>query len=332
MPVTRPEPESGRARSSPPGPFTPEVSPDKETGTGGPAARRPLADRRPLDADIAEEPVVARRVVTIDPAGEDGDRHPTGHHRHAVRAAVDAERPAGDDRPPTLGQRRGHLGTHVRERRRSPPGCPLSTPSAGTRSAGPRGHAPTAPTGGRRPARRAGRAIRDPRGRPAGSPAAARRRGRAPPVPHPAVRPTGAAPVPARAGASPPGPVPVTGTGSRPWTRAATISAGAQLRSRTPMTGSPGSATQVRAARASRSCPLTSLTAPPPATGPARSWSHPRWAWPRPRYRPASRPPGSPCSTPRALISPRSMARSSGASAPAAGAKCAAVHCRESPR
>src|SRR6516225_8201613 len=87
---------------------------DQETGAGGPAARRPLADGHSPHADVAEEPVVARRVVTIDPAGENGDRHAAGHYRHAVRAAVDAERPAGDDGPPLLGQRRGHLGAHVR--------------------------------------------------------------------------------------------------------------------------------------------------------------------------------------------------------------------------
>jgi hypothetical protein len=43
---------------------------------------------------------VARRVVTIDTAGEDGDRHPASHHRTAVRAAVDAERPPGDYKKP----------------------------------------------------------------------------------------------------------------------------------------------------------------------------------------------------------------------------------------
>ena len=87
------------------------------------------------------------------------------------------------------------------------------------------------------------------------------------------------------------------------------------------MTGSPGSATQVRAARASRSSPLTLTHRPPPATAPARSWSRSTVGRATPARSASVQATRITLSTPRALISPRSMARSSGASAPGPGAK-----------
>src|ERR1700751_3673326 len=65
------------------------------TRNPGRAGGRPLAHGRPLRADIAEESVMTRRIVAIDAASKDGDRHPTGPDRAAVRAAVDAEPPPG---------------------------------------------------------------------------------------------------------------------------------------------------------------------------------------------------------------------------------------------
>ena len=61
------------------------ASPGKKPQTGRLAVRRPLADGHSLDADIAEEPVVARRVIVIDPQGRTGPspRRP----RHGVRRA-----------------------------------------------------------------------------------------------------------------------------------------------------------------------------------------------------------------------------------------------------
>jgi hypothetical protein len=47
--------------------------------------------------DSAEQSVVALRVVPIDTAGEDGDRHPIGRNGATVRTAVDAERSRLDD-------------------------------------------------------------------------------------------------------------------------------------------------------------------------------------------------------------------------------------------
>src|SRR5215471_14839572 len=56
-------------------------------------ARRPLADRGALLADLAEELAVSRRVSAVQSAGKDSDRCPRRGERATVGTSVDSVGP-----------------------------------------------------------------------------------------------------------------------------------------------------------------------------------------------------------------------------------------------
>ena len=250
----------------------------QEPGPGRRPARRLLADQRPMGGDGLEQLVVGPRVRHIEPGGQDRDGDPLGGERAAVRLAVDPERPAGDHCPAPLGQGRREFGGHVDAVAGGRPGPDDGhRAQAGEPEINVAAH-PQAP----RPPRaqrvelagplRVTRAHQpDPvplprlhRGQVGASPSRAAHRGQARSRPGMAGEARRA--VPADAARRPPPRVAAAPAGAPSWT-------------------SPGSATQVSAARASRSwcCPSgPAVTGAPPATGRARSWSGRRTAGARP--------------------------------------------------